>query len=176
MTSDTDDLEQQLQENLKLRRELAAEVAKAKNSASQVSRGFPRIAIVVTLIVLAIVAALVDLVLLPGLVSAAEKITLACSGTLTSKSTRPPWAEFPVPSQSIVVDLERGLVMSSFGHFSITEASENSIKFRADFDEPGKFTVGGIDRVAGSAIVTGYKNNEPVSSYNLNCRRTAPMF
>lgn len=30
MTSDSDDLEQQLQENLRLRRELAAEVAKAK--------------------------------------------------------------------------------------------------------------------------------------------------
>jgi hypothetical protein len=30
MTSDSDDLEQQLRENLKLRRELAAEVAKAK--------------------------------------------------------------------------------------------------------------------------------------------------
>jgi putative copper export protein len=42
MTSDSDELEQQLRQNLQLRRKLAAEVAKAKdNSASQrVSRGF----------------------------------------------------------------------------------------------------------------------------------------
>jgi hypothetical protein len=40
MTSDSDKLEEALQENLKLRRELAAEVAKAKDKASQrVSRG-----------------------------------------------------------------------------------------------------------------------------------------
>jgi len=35
MTSDSDDLEQQLRENLKLRRDLAAEVAKAKNGANR---------------------------------------------------------------------------------------------------------------------------------------------
>jgi len=34
MTSDTDDLEQQLRQNLKLRRELGAEVAKAKTASS----------------------------------------------------------------------------------------------------------------------------------------------
>jgi hypothetical protein len=42
MTSDSDDLEQQLRENLMLRRELAAEVAKAKDSSTsqRVRRGF----------------------------------------------------------------------------------------------------------------------------------------
>jgi hypothetical protein len=42
MTSDTDDLEQQLRQNLELRRELAAEVAKAKDSSTSQrrSRGF----------------------------------------------------------------------------------------------------------------------------------------
>ena len=35
MTSDSDDLEQQLRENLKLRRELVAEVAKAKDGANR---------------------------------------------------------------------------------------------------------------------------------------------
>ena len=34
MTSDSDDLEEQLRQNLKLRRELAAEVAKAKGSSA----------------------------------------------------------------------------------------------------------------------------------------------
>ena len=46
MTSGSDDLEQALQENLKLRSELAANVAKTKGSGSQrVSRGFHRLAI-----------------------------------------------------------------------------------------------------------------------------------
>jgi hypothetical protein len=48
MTSETDDLEKALQENLKLRQELAAKVDKAKdNSASQrISRGFHRVGLV----------------------------------------------------------------------------------------------------------------------------------
>jgi hypothetical protein len=53
MTSDSDDLEQQLRENLKLRRELAAEVAKAKGSASQrVSRGFHRFGLLLAVLML----------------------------------------------------------------------------------------------------------------------------
>jgi hypothetical protein len=41
MTSDSDDLEEQLRENLKLRHELAAEVAKARHGRSQrIRRGF----------------------------------------------------------------------------------------------------------------------------------------
>src|SRR5262245_31911959 len=44
MTSKSDDLEQALQENLKLRSELAANVAKAKSGGSQrISRGFHRL-------------------------------------------------------------------------------------------------------------------------------------
>jgi hypothetical protein len=47
MISDSDKLEEALQENLKLRTELAAEVAKTKGGASQrVSRGFHRIGLV----------------------------------------------------------------------------------------------------------------------------------
>jgi hypothetical protein len=47
MTSNSDELENQLRENLKLRRELAAEVAKTKGGASQrVSRGFHRVGLV----------------------------------------------------------------------------------------------------------------------------------
>ena len=47
MTSDSDDLEQQLQENLKLRRELASAVSKdsSANQGQRVSRGFHRFAV-----------------------------------------------------------------------------------------------------------------------------------
>jgi chorismate mutase len=41
MVSDSDDLEQQLQENLKLRRELVAEVAKSKAASQPDGVGFP---------------------------------------------------------------------------------------------------------------------------------------
>ena len=48
MTSDSDHLEQALQENLKLRGELAVEVAKSKdNSRRRVSRDFHRLGIVI---------------------------------------------------------------------------------------------------------------------------------
>jgi hypothetical protein len=50
MTSDSDDLEQALRENLKLRGELAAEVAKPKdNNRQRVSRDFHRLGIVIAL-------------------------------------------------------------------------------------------------------------------------------
>ena len=50
MTSDSDDVEQALQENLKLRGELAAEVTKSKdNSRRRVSRDFHLLGIVVAL-------------------------------------------------------------------------------------------------------------------------------
>src|SRR4029453_7774321 len=50
MTSDSDDLEHALRENLKLRGELAAEVAKPKdNSRQRVSRDFHRLGIIIAL-------------------------------------------------------------------------------------------------------------------------------
>jgi hypothetical protein len=51
MTSDSDDLEQALQENLKLRGELAVEVAKSKDiSRQRVSRDFHRLGLIFALI------------------------------------------------------------------------------------------------------------------------------
>jgi hypothetical protein len=50
MTSDSDDLEQALRENLKLRGELTAEVGKPKdNSRQRVSRDFHRLGIIIAL-------------------------------------------------------------------------------------------------------------------------------
>jgi hypothetical protein len=50
MTSDSDGLEEALRENLKLRSELAAEVAKSKESRQRVSRAFHRLGIALALI------------------------------------------------------------------------------------------------------------------------------
>jgi hypothetical protein len=54
MTSDSDDLEQQLRDNLKLRRELSAEVAKARDSRTspRVSRGFYWLGIILAAVLL----------------------------------------------------------------------------------------------------------------------------
>jgi ribosomal protein S19 len=53
MTSDSDDLEEALRENLKLRHELAAKVDKAKdtNKSQRVSRDFHRLGIIIALMV-----------------------------------------------------------------------------------------------------------------------------
>jgi hypothetical protein len=61
MTSESDDLEEQLRENLKLRRELAAEVSKAKGSSAsrRVSRGFHRVGLIFALIAGAITLVLI---------------------------------------------------------------------------------------------------------------------
>jgi hypothetical protein len=54
MTSESDDLEQQLRQNLELRRELGAEVAKAKDSSAsqRVSRGFHWLGILLAAVLL----------------------------------------------------------------------------------------------------------------------------
>jgi hypothetical protein len=50
MISDSDSLEEALRENLKLRSELAVEVAKSKERSQRVSRGFHRLGLILALI------------------------------------------------------------------------------------------------------------------------------
>jgi hypothetical protein len=92
MTSDSDDLEQQLQENLKLRRELAAEVAKAKDSASpRVSRGFHRLAVFLAGAVFIVAGLIVASDARDNADSRHKKLTCAHAKLMEMPASGPPW-------------------------------------------------------------------------------------
>jgi hypothetical protein len=82
----------------------------------------------------------------------------------------------PLPPQSLIIDLEQGTVTSPFGDFSITKRSDNKVVFEAYSEDGGTKFSGGLERYSGSAIVTGWRNKEVVSNYNLTCRRADPLF
>ena len=90
-------------------------------------------------------------------VCAAERIALTCSGTVSSNGL-----EKPIPSLTIVVDLNQNKVSGALGQFSITESTESTIWVR------GADGGGMIDRRSGLANL-----NEPFGTpknYQLTCK------
>jgi hypothetical protein len=116
-----------------------------------------------------------------GSANAAEKITLACSGTLFLPSANP--AHMTVPDQLIVIDLGRSIVTSSigeykgrsFGELRILETTENRISFKG-VDENGDNVVGGVNRYSGSTGLATWHNDQMVQSYQLTCKPANPLF
>jgi hypothetical protein len=87
----------------------------------------------------------------------ADRIALTCSGTVSASGH-----EKPIPSLTIVVDLNQNKVTGALGQFSITESTESTIWFR------GADGGGMIDRRSGLANV-----NEPFGTpkvYQLTCK------
>ena len=87
----------------------------------------------------------------------ADRIALTCAGTVSSNGN-----EKPIPSLTIVVDLNQNKVTGALGQFSITESTESTIWFR------GADGGGMIDRRSGLANV-----NEPFGTpkiYQLTCK------
>jgi hypothetical protein len=119
-------------------------------------------------------AAILSLV---GLACAADKIALTCSGTLRSKSTQPPMAELRVSSETIIIDLDQGLVTTStLGSFSVTKATDSKIDFEGATQDGETRTYGGVDRYSGVTILTSYRGKEILMTYNLTCKRANPLF
>jgi hypothetical protein len=99
---------------------------------------------------------------------AADKIVLACSGTLSGTT------ETPIPSLSLIIDLNLFRVMGSIGSFFISKITENRVDFKAVRN--GDIVLGSVDRYSGSAVITTRSNQEAVSTYNLTCKRANPLF
>ena len=105
--------------------------------------------------------------LLAGL-AANNKITLTCSGTLKAEDFNPPGL-LEVPNQSIVIDLDRGWVTSSFGGYSITKLTNSTINFEGHALN-GDIGVGGLDRRSRVVVVSRKQNDEIISTYILACK------
>jgi hypothetical protein len=119
-------------------------------------------------------AALAVCVVLTGVSYAADKITLACSGTSWTKGNN---IQTQAPSQSFVIDPDRGIVTSPlFGKLSILKSTGDDISFKG-VAENGNIIVGRFDPYSGFATVrTWHNNKELLLNYNLNCKRANPLF
>ena len=99
---------------------------------------------------------------------AADKIVLTCSGAPSGT------IETPIPSLSLIIDLNLFWVMGSIGSFFISKITENRVDFKAVRN--GDIVLGSVDRYSGSAVITTRRNEEVVSTYNLTCKRANPLF
>jgi hypothetical protein len=121
--------------------------------------------------------AFVTAILLAGESFAANKIMLACEGTLTKNGE----ANEHDSGESIVIDLEEGIVQWRSHDFPITGAEGNFITFGNELEdetkkEHGKWTAGTIDHVLGKASITedefrNYGTSDTKQDYDLTCKK-----
>ena len=86
-------------------------------------------------------------------------------------------AKEPAPNQSLVVDLDRGIVtIGSSGELSIVKRTENSVSFEGRSEDGQTAWRGDIDRFSGLTVVSVWRNDEILLHYQLSCRRPEPLF
>jgi hypothetical protein len=119
-----------------------------------------------------LIALVTVLTLLSGVSYAADKIALTCSGTMVSAGIKK-----PAPNQSLVVDLDRGIVtIVSIGELSIVTRTESSVSFKGRSEDGQTAWQGDIDRFSGVAVVSVWRNDKKLLHYQLSCRRPEPLF
>ena len=119
-----------------------------------------------------LIALVTVLTLLTGLSYAADKIALTCSGTMVSAGIKK-----PAPNQSVVVDLDRGIVtIGSSGELSIVKRTENSVSFNGSSEDGQTVWQGDVDRFSGLMVVSIWRNKEALLHYQLSYRRPEPLF
>ena len=96
------------------------------------------------------IAVATALKLLNGVSYAAEKIILACSGTVTVNAG----PRGPASPMSLVIDLDQQTVTTNLGDFSITKLTDNSVEFEKRRSQDSFLEkMGRLDRISGSADV-----------------------
>ena len=88
--------------------------------------------------------------ILTGVSYAADKIALTCSGTVMVPPL--PGSSPTTTDRSFVVDFDNGTVMSTDGQSSITEVTENQVRFQGSDDKHNKHWDGVIDRYAETVL------------------------
>jgi hypothetical protein len=118
--------------------------------------------------------AVMALALLAGIAHAADKITFSCSGTRTS--SRAPLEPQHQGPESIVIDLDRGIVMWGSDTFPIVRNAGNTIAFEAR--EGDTTTKGSIDLALGTLFATEeYAAIGRIQlTFELACKRPNPLF
>jgi hypothetical protein len=116
---------------------------------------------------------------LAGVSYAGEKITLVCSGQMSSGAT--PQEDGP---ESIAVDLDQGTLTWGSDTYPIASNEGNTIKFQSrPLPKPGgevpPWTEGWLDRVTGQFYATydwGSASKPATDHYSLTCKPAKPLF
>src|SRR5262245_2514383 len=113
-------------------------------------------------------------VLTLGVCCSADKITLACSGTMRVERGDQSSSGTPIGA-SLAVDLDGGLVTTTIGTtpltFTLTELTENVVVFGGESDRGAG--LGRIDRVSGT---TSLSEGAPDQVFELTCKPAKPLF
>jgi hypothetical protein len=105
-----------------------------------------------------------------GVSYASEKVILTCASTVT----------FPLGSdrrsadESLIIDWDRQTVTVAMRVFSITQMTENYVRFEGS--STGNSYKGGMDRVSGSGFVTWYRGSELRLTDVLTCKSAKQLF
>ena len=83
---------------------------------------------------------------------ATDKLTLTCSGMQWDGSF--PIKKETVPPQSVIIDLDKGIVTMPLGDSDLSEITENYMTFAGVSDDRKRSWKGRIDRVSGAGYVT----------------------
>jgi hypothetical protein len=114
------------------------------------------------------------LALFTGVSYAADKITLTCSGM--QWDGRVPIKKEAVPPQSVIIDLDKGIVTMPLGDSDLSEITENYVMFAGVSDDRKRSWKGRIDRISGSGYVTMSFGSEFSSNTQLSCKPAKPLF
>jgi hypothetical protein len=114
------------------------------------------------------------LALFAGVSYAADKITLTCSGMQWDKSF--PIKKEIVPPQSVIIDLDKGIVTMPLGESDLSEITENYMTFAGVSDDRKRSWKGRIDRISGAGYVTITFGSEISSNIQLSCKPAKPLF
>jgi hypothetical protein len=92
--------------------------------------------------------------------------------------------EFPikketVPPQSVIIDLDKGIVTMPLGDSDLSEINENYMTFAGVSDDRKRSWKGRIDRISGAGYVTitfGSEVSSISSNIQLSCKPAKPLF
>jgi hypothetical protein len=111
---------------------------------------------------------------LSGVSYATDKITLTCSGMQWDGSF--PIKKETVPPQSVIIDLDKGIVTMPLGDSDLSEITENYMTFAGVSDDRKRSWKGRIDRISGAGYVTITFGSEVSSNIQLSCKPAKPLF
>ena len=81
-----------------------------------------------------------------------------------------------VPPQSVIIDLDKGIVMMPLGDSDLSEITEDYVMFAGVSDDGKRSWKGRIDHISGSGYVTMSFGSEFSSNTQLACKPAKPLF
>jgi hypothetical protein len=103
--------------------------------------------------------------------SAADKVTLTCTGKFASQEGN--FKDEPAGNHYVLIDIDQGTVAGTLGHFTISGTQETMIAFGSQTPP----SHGLVDRISGVVTVEFYGRDGDIDHvYALTCKRANALF